>query len=253
MKIKKILSKYYAAAFPAIIAGVSFAAFLVIYWFLTQRVIHPHYYLGLLFAVPSLYFAAIAYWSKRRIQKESYSMLTSTSAIIFGFAFGLLMLIAFPCVMIHDGVSDVTDVESYERVIKLSCFQHDLIADFPDKLPEDAEDAKLYYSPFAIGQGGQEIAVGFRASTDTIDGYLRRFSQEASWVGTESDAEATQHGVFSGTFSYLDGSASGLSEDFKVYVISGKPYRNGDWNHGENSLVAISQEKNKILFWASNW
>lgn len=253
MKVMKVLSKYHAAAFPAIIAGAFFAAFLMLYWFLTQRVIHPHYYLGLLFAVPSLYFAAIAYWSKRRIQKESYSMLTGTSAIIFGFAFGLLTLIAIPCVMVHDEVSVVTDVESYERVIKLSCFQHDLIADFPDKLPKDAADAKLYYSPFAIGQGGQEIAVGFRASTDTIDGYLKRFSQEASWVGTESDAEATRHGVFPGTFSCLNGSVSGLSEDFKVYVISGKPYKSGDWNHGENSLVAISEEKNEILFWASSW
>lgn len=253
MKVKKVLSKYRAAAFPAIVAGVFFAAFLVIYWFLTQRVIHPHYYLGLLFAVPPLYFVAIAYWSKRRIQKESYSMLTGTSAIIFGFAFSLLMLIAIPCMMVHDEVSVVTDVESYERVIKLSCFQHDLIADFPDKLPKDAEDAKLYYSPFAIGQGGQEIAVGFRASTDTIDGYLKRFSQQASWIGTESDAAATRHGVFCGTFSCLDGSVSGLPEDFNVYVISGKPYRNRDWNHGENSLVAISEEKNEILFWASTW
>lgn len=253
MKVKKKLLKYHPVIFPALISVALFEVFLVIYWFLTQRVIHPHYYLGLLFAVPSLYFAAIAYWSKRCLQKESYSMLTATSVIIFGFAFSLLMLIVFPCVIVHDEVSDVTDVESYERVIKLSCFQHDLIADFPDKLPKDAEDAKLYYSPFAIGQGGQELAVGFRASTDTIEGYLRRFSQETKWIGTENDAAATRYGVFSGTFSCLDGSVSGLSEDFKVYVISGKPYRSGDWNHGENSLVAISEEKNEILFWASNW
>jgi len=253
MKVEKELLKYHAVAFSALIAVACFEIFLVIYWFLTQRVIHPHYYLGLLFAVPSLYFAAIAYCSKRRIQKESHSMLTATSAIVFGFAFSLLILIVFPCVMVHDEVSDVTDVESYERVIKLSCFQHDLIADFPDKLPTDAEDAKLYYSPFAIGQGGQEIAVGFRASTNTIDGYLRRFSQTANWIGTENDAAATQHGVFPGTFSCLDDSVSGLSEDFKVYVISGKPYRSGDWNHGEISLVAISEAKNEIRFWASNW
>lgn len=253
MKVKKVFFKYHAVTFPAIIAVAFFEIFLVIYWFLTQRVIHPYYYLGLLFAVPSFYFAAIAYWSKRRLQKESYSMLTATSAIVFGFAFSLPMLIAIPCVAVHDEVSVVTDVESYERVIKLSCFQHDLIADFPDKLPKDATDAKLYYSPFAIGQGGQEIAVGFRASTDTINGYLNRFSKEASWIGTESDAEATRHGVYPGTFSCLDGSASGLSEDFKVYVISGKPYKSGDWNHGENSLVAISEEKNEILFWASKW
>jgi len=253
MKVEKELIKYHAVAFSALTAVACFEIFLVIYWFLIQRVIHPHYYLGLLFAVPSLYFAAIAYWSKRRIQKESYSVLTATSAIIFGFVFSLLMLILFSCVMVHDEVSDVTDVESYERVIKLCCFQHDLIADFPDKLPTDAENANLYYSPFAIGQGGQEIAVGFRASTDTTERYLRKFSQEANWIGTENDAAATRHGVFPGIFSCLDGSVSGLSADFKVYVISENPYRSGDWNHGELSLVAICEEKNEILFWASNW
>lgn len=253
MKIQKVRSGSHAAACPAIIAGVFFAAFLVVYWLLTQKVIHPHYYLGLTFAVPSLFFAVLAYWSKRQKQDGSHPLLTGYSVIMFVVMFGLMMLIAVPCMLIHDAVAVVTDAGSYERVIKLSCFQHDLIADFPDKLPKDAEDAKLYYSPFAIGQGGQEIAVGFRASTDTIDGYLNRFSQEASWIGTESDAAATRHGVYSGEFSCLEGSVSGLTEDFKVYVISGKPYRSGDWNHGEISLVAISEEKSEILFWASNW
>lgn len=253
MKNEKERSGNYAVACPALIAGVFFEAFLIVYWLLTQKVIHPHYYLGLLFAVPSLFFAALAYGNKRQRQNGSHPLLTGPSVILFVVVFGLTMFITVPCMLIHDAVAVVTDIESYERVIKYSCFQQNLIADFPDKLPKDAEDAKLYYSPFAIGQGGQEIAVGFRASADTIDGYLNRFSQGAGWVGTESDATATRHGVFRGTFSCIEGSVSGLSEDFKVYVISGKPYKSGDWNHGEISLVAISEEKNEILFWASKW
>lgn len=250
MKIGKPLPR--DAVFPGVMAGISFAVFLAIYYLLTQRVIQPHYKLGLLFAIPSVCFAAIAVWSKRYPQKESDPMLTGVLTIVLGLAFGLMALIAVPGALVHDAVTDVTDVGSYERVIRRSCFSEDLIADFPDQLPEDAENAKLYYSPFAVGQGGQEIAVGFQANAGTIHAYTEQFSKSASWIGKECDTEASQHGVFAGEFSCLDGSASGLPNDFQVYVISGKPYGT-DWNHGENSLVAISEKKSELLFWASKW
>jgi|GEM_PF-429514 hypothetical protein len=244
--------KLKSAAYPGIMAGVSFAIFIAIYYHLTQRVIKPHYYMGLLFAVPSLCFAAIAYWSARHTGEEQILLVTGTLTIFLGFVFGLMALITVSCTLINDATANVTDVGSYDRVMKLSCFQQYLIADFPDKLPADAENTKLYYSPFAIGQGGQKIAVGFQARTDTIDSYIEIFSREAIWIGKENSTEAHQYGVFTGEFSCLEGSSSGLPRDYKVYVTSCKPY-SVDWNHGENSLVAISKERNEILFLASKW
>lgn len=32
-----------------------------------------------------------------------------------------------------------------------------------------------------------------------------------------------------------------------------KPYKPGDWNHGELSLVAISEQRNEIIFLAEDW
>lgn len=252
VNIDKLPAKCRSASFPKIMAVIFFEAFIAIYYLLTQRVIRPHYYLGLLFGIPFLCFAAIACWSKRHIQEESTPMLTGTLAITFRVAFVLMVLITVPGTMIYDAVSNVTDIGSYERVLKRSCFQDYLIADFPDKLPEDAKNTKLYYSPFAIGQGGQELGVCFQASTETIKEYTKIFSNEAGWIGSESDAEANQYGIVAGEFSYLDGSTAGLSEDYKVYVISSKPY-SADWNHGEHSLAAISEKKNEIMFWVSKW
>lgn len=186
------------------------------------------------------------------MQEEFTPILTGALTITLGVAFGLAALIMVPGAMIYDAVSNVTDIGSYESVLERSCFQDYLIADFPDKLPEDAKNAKLYYSPFAIGQGGQELGVCFQASTDAIREYTKIFSNKASWIGTESGAEANQYGIVAGEFSCLDGSAAGLSENCKVYVISSKPYSAG-WNHGEHSLVAISEQKNEIMFWASKW
>jgi len=252
VNMDKLPAKCRSTSFPKIMAVFFLEAFIVIYYLLTQRVIRPHYYLGLLFGIPFLCYAAMAYWSKRHIQEESAPILIGTLTITLGAAFGLVALITVPGTMIYDAVSNVTDIGSYERVIKRSCFQDYLIADFPDKLPEDAKNAKLYYSPFAIGQGGQELGVCFQASTDTIKEYTKTFSNEADWIGVESDAEANQYGIVAGEFSYLDGSTAGLSEDYKVYVISSKPYSAG-WNHGEHSLAAISEKKNEIMFWASKW
>ena len=223
--------------------------FLVIEWVLTQKTIRPHPYLGLPFSVPALCFAAAAFQIKRHPQKDHALLRT---AAVLGAAFGLMALISVPCILIHDAVATVTDVESYERVREHSCFSDDLIADFPDRLPEDAEDAKLYYAPFAIGQGGQEIEVGFRTSADTIRAYTEEYAKEAVWIGKESDGEASRHGVFSGAFSSLYGSYTPLSQDFTVYVISGRAY-SGSWNHGEISLVAISEKSDEILFRASKW
>ena len=249
MRMNRALLRHYPAAISAAVAGLCFAAFLGIEWALTQTTIRPHPYLGLSFAVPALYFAAAAFQIRRHPQRKH--ALLHTGVVLWA-AVGLMALISVPCVLIHDAVVTVTDVGSYERVREHSCFSDDLIADFPDRLPGDAEDSKLYYAPFAIGQGGQEIAVGFQTSADTIRTYAEKVSKEASWIGKESDDEATRHGVFSGEFSGLYGSYAPLSQDFTVYVLSGRPY-SADWNHGEISLVAISETKNEILFWASKW
>lgn len=249
MKANKAVLRHHPAAFSAAAAALCLVFFLVIEWILTQRTIRPHPYMGLPFTVPALYFAAAAFKIKRHPQKEPALLYTGA---VLGAAFGLMALISVPCVLIHDAVATVTDVGSYERVREHSCFSDDLIADFPDRLPEDAEDAKLYYAPFAIGQGGQEIAVGFRTSADTIRTYAEECSKEASWIGKESDDEAARHGVFSGEFSGLYGSYAPLPQDYTVYVISGRSY-SGNWNHGEISLAAISITNNEILFWASKW
>lgn len=44
-----------------------------------------------------------------------------------------------------------------------------------------------------------------------------------------------------------------LPEDFTIYLIEGKPYKQNNWNHGKISLIAISTQRNEIIFHAEDW
>lgn len=252
MKVQTTLFKNPTSVFPAILSGVFFVIFLGIYCFLTEKVIHPHYFLGLIFIVPSLFFAGVAHWYNQHLKSASDAIFLCVYATFFGLIMFLFSLIVIPCVIFYDETRDVTDVASYERVIERSCFRNDLINQFPKEIPQDAVNAKFYYSPFAIGQGGQEIALGFQANANTINQYIMRFSKQASWIGSARDADAGRHGVFGVTYSCLSGSDSQFLEDYTVYVMKSKPYSKG-WNHGENSLVVINERNDEILFSASRW
>lgn len=54
-----------------------------------------------------------------------------------------------------------------------------------------------------------------------------------------------------GAFSILG--YNDLPEDFIIYIIDSKPYHPSDWKHGELSLVAISKQRNEIIFLAEDW
>ena len=38
-----------------------------------------------------------------------------------------------------------------------------------------------------------------------------------------------------------------------IYLIEGKPYKQNNWNHGKISLIAISTQRNELIFYAEDW
>ncbi|WNX85360.1 hypothetical protein RWV98_03545 [Agathobaculum sp. NTUH-O15-33] len=73
------------------------------------------------------------------------------------------------------------------------------------------------------------------------------------WSGRDSDAAAAEHGVYAGALHPFDRPDTDAAKRYDVYVMFSKPYLPGNWNHGEYSLVAVSEQENKLLFLASDW
>lgn len=84
-----------------------------------------------------------------------------------------------------------------------------------------------------------------------INKYIGEFSQAAKWIGKINDSKAMLNGIYSSDFEIMGYTV--LPEDFTIYLISSKPYKPNSWNHGETSIVAISQERNEIIFLANDW
>lgn len=236
--------------FPVIMTCVSFLLFLAAYWAVTQRVVEPYYFVGLIFLVPTICFGAISYQSAKNKMDFKTSFITTAIAVI---VLGLAMLIAFAFIVFDNATTITTDPGLYERALDLSGLPPYLLEEtFPDTIPNDADNISFRYNP-AILQGGETLALKYETNQDSIETLVGEFSRKAAWIGKATDSDAGSYGIFTGTFYILDLADSGLPEDFTIYVFYGKPSRPNDWNHGKRSLVAISERSNEALFLADAW
>ena len=243
MKSNETLPGIIKALFPLVMAAIAFVLFTAVYLYLITRSIDPHYAGNLIFAVPFVSFGIVAAFTWTGKIEPGVSA-TLTGVLIF--ALGAVMLLAFFCRVIDESTSVTTDVGKYERVLKLTGYPvNPLTRYYPKEIPDDAEDVLFNYYP--------AFNIELKYSTDEvrIQKYVSRFSQLARWHGKAGGSEAEKHGISFGTF--LAFGYPELPEDFTVFLLYGRPYRPNDWNHGELSLVAISEERNEIIYHAEDW
>lgn len=248
MKTNKLLSAIKKAPFPTIMAIISFILFLVAYSFVTVKAIKPYYLMGLIFIIPFVSFGIIAYFTARA---EIVPVISHIITILLIVVSVLIMFVTFTFISIDAATTETTDIEMYERVLKLKDYpENTLINYFPEKIPNNAENIAFRYNP-AFVQGGENFQLKFKTDSNSINKYIKEFSQEAKWTGKVNDSETENNGVFIASFHALG--YDKLPDDFTIYLIGSKPYRSMDWNHGELSLVAISKFRNEIIFVAEDW
>lgn len=248
MKLSKTSLILKKAPFPAIMTIISFILFIMVYLLLTVKSIEPYYYEGLIFAVPSICFGITTFFT------VTGKLKINASSIITGFLIFILaiaMFFIFIFISVDAATTVTTDIGKYQRVLKLKEYPNNpLIKYFPDKIPSNAKKIVFRYNPSFL-QGGENFDLKFETDSNSIKNYIDEFSQKAMWVGKLDDNEAEINGVFSGifnTFGYTD-----LPEDFTIYLIDSKPYHPNNWNHGMLSLIAISKQRNEIIFLAEDW
>jgi len=245
MSLRLIFKK---APFPAIMTIISFFLFIGVYTLVTMKSIEPYYLEGLIFAVPFIAFGLITFFTVNgKLKTDASSAITGVLIILLGFT----SLFAFIYLAVDAATITITDIAKYERVLKVTGYPNNpLIEHFPNKIPDDAENIVFSYNP-AFLQGGAFWGLRFKTDSDSIENYINQLSERAKWIGKSRDSQAKTNGVSWGTFSdlgYVD-----LPEDFTIYIIYSKPYKPNDWNHGELSLAAISEQRNEIIFLAEDW
>lgn len=246
MKLNKLSIPFRKAPLPAIMTIISLMLFIGAYWFVAENTIKPYYFAVFLFGLPVAVFGTITFFTASEKIKEPASAVTT---VVFIFSLVFAVLIAFAFIIIDSATSGTTDVNYYEKVLQLAGYPNNpLTRCFPDKIPGNAQDIEFSYYP-ALGQGGKVFALKFGSDEDSIMAYLEEYSNWAKWTGKSSGSEAEKHGIFPGSLDVYTDSP----EDFTIYLIDSRPYRPEDWNHGERSLVAVSENGNEILFLAQTW
>jgi hypothetical protein len=244
MKTNKRPLNIKRVAFPAITTVSFFVLFILAYLQVTVNSIEPYYFGGLIFVLPFVCFGIITFFTaKEKLKVSNASLITIVMILLFG----ITTVISYLVIAIDSSTIQTTNVGRYGRVLKLRDYpNNELIKYFPKRIPDGAENIVFRYNA-AFFQGGENFSLRFKSDLDYINSYINDLSQKAKWIGSANDIEAEKNGVFTGTFSTLG--YTDLPEDFTIYLIDSR----GNWNHGEISLVAISKQRNEIIFVASDW
>lgn len=248
MNFSRVFSSFKKAPYPAVMTLITFVLFTCVYFFVTVRSIEPYYFSGLIFAIPFISFGAITFFTiKEKLKRKAAIILTSVLTVIVP----IVMCFAFIFMAITAPLSTVTDLSSYHRVLKLNDYENsELIKHFPSKIPTDAKNAMFNYQPGFL-QGGEGYKLKFSTDSNSIENYIKEFSQGAKWIGKSNHREAEINGVEMASFDSFG--YNKLPIDFTIYLIISEPYKPFDWNHGKLSLVAVSKQRSEIIFFAKHW
>ncbi|MHC4498716.1 MAG: DUF4190 domain-containing protein [Planctomycetota bacterium] len=157
----------------------------------------------------------------------------------------LLALTMFP--------KEITKVSKYSKIRHAPWHKPELVAHFPEKLPDDAKDVSLSAFPGFL-QGGAWFQVKMSLPQDRIDQLFHEFDlkkiksfQGGGW----SDHANSEGGVPTTFFRTGESDYGDFPDDFTIMVLGAKD--EGAWNHGSTYGVAISKLRNEIVYWADDW
>ena len=139
--------------------------FVIPYFFLTQYTIHQFYISGFVFLLP-LGIMTVMY---KRI--SVYGLYWKAVALsVLGTIFTFLIF------WNYDATASITNSDLYERIICSGRIPQNLTDNiFPNRIPLDATEIELSYSPKMLGQSGLQFALSFSAPESVIEDYVREF------------------------------------------------------------------------------
>jgi len=158
--------------------------------------------------------------------------------------------------------STETRIKNYESTLE-DWDRTEVTEHFPREIPGDATDVHFYSHP-AFMQGGAVIQLRYTTSPENIArlGEQFRAIATASYFGGDSNDHRNTSGGIPTTCFYTNESYgdsyedSKFPEDYEVMVFGDRCIDAGGelpWNDGRTCGVAISKQRNSIVYWAEAW
>jgi len=206
----------------------------------------------LLHFVPALVFL-FAYIASRHIDRKAVHLFAIPVCLI---TLAWWVLFSFGVEIWMEATADVTDVGRYEEIMS-KCGDSTLVGHFPCPIPPDAEDVRFSFFPGFL-QGGAHVQLRYRTSPEKISELYERFSKMAtqSFLVGDKDGRDDMHVKMPTTSFHTSGSDNyKFPDDYEMMVFDQLPKEGAtlNWNHGQSHGVAISKERNEIVYWARYW
>lgn len=212
----------------------------------------PAYFLAMAGLAPALVFVLLAWMAKKSRLRQRTAAIISIALVPLFLVFGLFHTV---CLTLDAALSPTTNPAKYASLLEdLHYPDNRLIAHFPAKIPEDAEDVELSHN-HAFLQGGENFSLCFRANREYIAAEAARFSSKAGWFGSHEDAKRAGNEAGWMHFPMMS-SAYTLPEENTIYLLYSRPHEESGkymWNHGESCCVVINEEEGRILYQMDDW
>jgi len=211
----------------------------------------PSWMLYVLNMLPGLVFLAIWFVGKN-IHKWRWFLvgLGVPIAIVFS---GFVTFCNIGASLWLDITTPDTDPGCYESVLERYHYpKTEWISHFPAKIPENAMNVYFHHLQGFL-QGAMILQVRYTLPPEEVNSLLERSIGKAIQIrnGQYESFNTLGPNEIPSTYLYV-GPEEDWPEDFKVMVLDAEDYTS-NWNHGFSYGVAISTERNEVVYWATDW
>ncbi|MCX7013970.1 MAG: hypothetical protein NTW86_15695 [Candidatus Sumerlaeota bacterium] len=155
--------------------------------------------------------------------------------------------------------AETTRIRRYDEIMRANP-DSEILSHFSRFVPPDAQHAKMSAQPGFL-QGGSHLQLRYDTTPERIDALYRQFAERTTksfYGGDAVDHMNQDDGMFTIFFYTADGSDHTFPPDYEVMVFDRLPtaqqrQKGIDWNHGQSHGVAISKQRNEIVYWQEQW
>lgn len=242
--VDKILDTIKFSFQKATLSTILLTISLVIFALFAQQIIFDSFLMRLkyyaLTFIPVAVFLLLTFLTYKGKIKEGWSSLIALVLFLIFNVYNLIMIFA---IAIDEIENPISNIRYYEQ------FRHE---DFPEEIPKEAKDVKMYYQPGLL-QGGSVTGVYFRIDNEEIiQEYISKYEKEAKYSSLNYEPDGVT-GYLSSDFLYTPYEYQELPKEFVIYYLEQRCDDSGYCNHGEYTIVAINDDTNEVICENSVW
>ena len=214
-------------------------------------------FIAVISGVPLLIFLAAGHFSGRIKNKFAHALIALVCFIVF-LGWGALSL---GSEFIKRAVTPVTKPSAYAKTLgRAAGFAPQLVSHFPKEIPGTAKKVKFYYMPGFL-QSATVMQLRYQTSAEDIARLYEHYQKAARkrYIGGNTNIHMnTEEGMPTTFFFTSDSGDRTFSDDYEIMTLD-PVIRSADrpegfyFNHGQSHGVAISRERNEVIFWAESW